>query len=204
VLFAIAIIGYALYWSSSSYKQENDNVAPPVSTFQPIATATPQLPVGLKLETDVNKTAELLNSGKAVYLYSLVNEPHEPEMYEPGNVKYTVTLNQQKIVFLNIGWCAISESVRKDNLSHAYGEVAIDGYVIPDNQLQEYDYEIATGKNPEYPQGLFCSEFGVLVSEWPLGEYSVLEEYGFTQQINDGYHSYDTGTYITEYDVTVH
>jgi energy-coupling factor transporter transmembrane protein EcfT len=76
ILLAIGLLGYAVY-RSSNQKQENPSVAPPISTAQPvaIATSTPQLPVGLKLETDESKTIELLNSGKAENLDNLINDP---------------------------------------------------------------------------------------------------------------------------------
>ncbi len=169
-----------------------------------IATITPRAPVMPKLESDANKTIEFVNSGKAERLYFLVNEPLAPEMYSPGTEKYSVTMDQQKIIFLSIGWCALSQSVLDDNISHLYGEIEINGYVIPNDQLHTYNSQIIKGKYPDASEGLFCSDFGILASDWPLGEYRVLEKIGFTQQINDGYHSYDAGTYTTEYAITVH
>jgi energy-coupling factor transporter transmembrane protein EcfT len=45
ILFAIGIIGYALYWSSNQ-KQQNYNVTPPISTSQPVAiTASTPIPI---------------------------------------------------------------------------------------------------------------------------------------------------------------
>ena len=195
VLVVIGLIG-SLFYLFSNQSQQNSNAAPPISTQQPVAIATssPQLPVGLKLETDESKTIELLNSGKAENLDNLINEPHEPEMYKPGTVNYSVTLNQQKIIFLYFGWCAKSESVLDDNISHFSGDVTIDGYVLPQDQMHGYTHNFAQGTNPDYPEGLFCDEYGILAYNWPLGEYRVLEEFGFNQQINDGYHSYDAGT----------
>jgi zinc-ribbon domain len=205
IIVLVVIIGIGLiFYSYANQSQQNSNAAPPISIQQPVAisTSTPQLPVGLKLETDESKTIELLNSGKAEYLDNLINEPRKRQI-NPGTVNYSVTLNQQKIIFLQIGWCAKSKSVLDDNISHSYGEIAIDGSVILSDQLHQYNWDVPAGKDPNYPQGLVCSEFGILASDWPLGEYRVSEEYGFTQQINDGYNTYDVGTYITQYAITV-
>ena len=51
--------------------------------------------------------------------------------------------------------------------------------------------------------GLLCLDFGVLMSEWPAGEYKLKAVATFDQKINDGIADYQAGDYVFEYNVTV-
>ena len=51
--------------------------------------------------------------------------------------------------------------------------------------------------------GQHCLDFGVLLSEWPAGEYGMRAAVNFDEKINDGFADYDPGDYIYEYKITV-
>ncbi len=51
--------------------------------------------------------------------------------------------------------------------------------------------------------GLVCNDFGVLMSDWPAGEYKLKTVATFNDKINDGMADYAAGDYVVEYNVTV-
>jgi hypothetical protein len=53
------------------------------------------------------------------------------------------------------------------------------------------------------PDGQNCLDFGILLSEWPAGEYLIKAVVNFDEKINDGFSDYDPGDYIYEYKITV-
>ncbi len=53
------------------------------------------------------------------------------------------------------------------------------------------------------PDNLLCLDFGVLISEWPVGEYKLEAVATFDEKVNDGLADYEAGEYKSEYNVTV-
>jgi hypothetical protein len=50
---------------------------------------------------------------------------------------------------------------------------------------------------------LHCADFGVLMSDWPNGEYKLRAVATFKDKINDGMADDAAGDYVFEYNVTV-
>ena len=53
------------------------------------------------------------------------------------------------------------------------------------------------------PDNLLCLDFGVLILEWPAGEYKLEAVSTFDEKINDGLADYEAGDYRFVYNVTV-
>lgn len=53
------------------------------------------------------------------------------------------------------------------------------------------------------PDNLLCIDFGVLILDWPVGEYKLEAVATFDEKINDGLSDYEAGDYIFVYNVTV-
>jgi hypothetical protein len=151
---------------------------------------------------DHTRTLDILRNGEAKYLADLSAEGPQPERYQAGTQKYTVSMTGNEIINLGFRWCAKSSAILQDNMQHISVSVTVDGYEVPSQDLQPIESERKPGTDPQYPEGLVCHAWVVLASEWPPGEHRVLETGAFDAEINDGFQTYGSGKYV--YDYVVH
>ncbi len=149
-----------------------------------------------KMEKNADVVLEVLNGKDWYPLESLAKEHYtEEDFAKPGTVTFTVENPNDKPVFFSYGWCAKDDQILKQNLEH----IEVQLYLNDDKLGTEVVHNISFKLN----DGQSCSEFGVLLSGWPVGEYKLKSVASFDGKLNDGFADYEAGDYILEYNVTV-
>ena len=155
---------------------------------------TTQLDVDM--ETDTERVIEVLNSPDWVALQSVVNEQYTEEDYsKPGTLTFTADVTNEQPVYFSYGWCTVDEATLQQNFEHITVTLTLDGNELADNVVHPLSFGQA--------DGLVCLDFGVLLSNWELGEYELKAVATFDEVINDGLADYDAGDYVFVYNVTV-
>jgi hypothetical protein len=124
-------------------------------------------------------------------------------MYQAGTQQYTVSMAGSEIIDLGYDWCTKTGAILTDNIQHIAVSVTINGYEIPSQDFQTIDWSVQPGQDAQFPEGLVCHSWVVLASQWPAGDYRVVEAATFDSKINDGYDDYGAGAYKYEYQVHV-
>lgn len=160
-------------------------------------TPIPTVPAPV-METNADKLIETLKGQDWVYLQSLAEEQYPPEELDrktPGTLTFTINITDEKPTYFNYGWCTKTEEILKQNFEHI--EVKL---YFNDKELGSDVVHPVTFTRPD---GLFCLDFGVMMSNWPNGKYNLEAVASFKDKINDGIADYEAGDYIFIYNVTV-
>jgi len=149
-----------------------------------------------KMETNVDAVIKILNDNGAVSLESLASETYtEADYSKPGMLTFTSNVTNDKPVYFSYGWCAKDEATLKQNFEHINLSLYYNETKLGTDVVQSLSYSSTDGQA--------CLELGVLMSEWPAGQYHLKAVAVFDQKINDGISDYDPGDYVYKYDVTV-
>jgi len=149
-----------------------------------------------KMETNVDKVLEVLSGEDWVSLQSLAAETYTDEEYaKPGTLTFTAKVNNEKPVYFNYGWCTKDEATLIQNFEHITVQIYFNEGKLGEDVVHPLTYTLTDGQN--------CLDYGVLMSEWPAGEYQMKAVVNFDQKINDGFSDYDPGDYVYEYKITV-
>ena len=108
---------------------------------------------------------------------------------------FTVKVTNEKPVYFSYGWCAKDQATLTQNLAHIKVELYFN-----DGRLGN---DVVHNLSSTLTNGMVCSEFGVLMSDWPAGKYHLKAVATFDSKINDGMADYDPGDYVFVYNVTV-
>ena len=172
---------------------------------QPPDTAQPAEPAGTvaadgsspTMETSPDVLLEKLKAGDFVYLQQLAEEKYtQADFDKPGTLTFTVNdIPGDKPTYFDYGWCTTTEEILNQNFEH----IRV-GLYFNDQQLGR---EVVHPIQFTRPDGFICLDFGVLMSDWPPGEYTLRSEATFDQKINDGAADFEAGDYVHEYHVTV-
>ena len=147
-----------------------------------------------KMETNADAVIKMLNSKGWAPLQSFASETYTEEEYsKPGTLKFTGSVTNDKPVFFSYGWCAKDEATLKQNFEHINVLLYYNGVKLGSDVVHSFSYSSANGQA--------CLESGVLMSDWPAGEYHLKAVAVFDEKINDGISDYAPGDYIYEYDV---
>lgn len=150
-----------------------------------------------RMETNVDAVLEVLRGDNWVPMQALAVERYTEEDYAgPGTLTFTVTVDNDKPVYFSYGWCATDEATLGQNFQHIDVQIFLNGGKLGNNVVHKLSYSA-----PE--TGLVCLDSGVLLTEWPTGEYQLKAVVIFDEKINDGLADYDSGDYIFEYNITV-
>jgi hypothetical protein len=117
------------------------------------------------------------------------------EIARPGTLTFTVNVTDKKPTYFNYGWCAVDEERLRQNFEH----IAVKLYI---NDV-ELGKDVVHNLTFTSPDNLRCLDFGVLILEWPVGEYRLEAVSTFDEKINDGLADYEAGDYVFVYNVTV-
>ena len=148
------------------------------------------------MEKDADKVIEALNANNYVRLEMLAQEQYaEEDFAKPGTLTYNVKLTDDRPVYFSYGWCTTTEEILRQNFEH----IKINLY-INDAEIQSDVIHPLTFTRVD---GLLCLDHGVLMSDWPAGEYKLEAVATFNEKINDGLADYEAGDYAYEYNVTV-
>ena len=157
---------------------------------------TPVASVMPTMEKDANKVIDALTNNKVVRLETLAKEQYtDQDISKPGTLTYTLTITDDTPTYFSYGWCTTTEDILTKNFEHIKVSLYFD-----DKQL---------GKDMVHPlsftrtDGLVCADFGVLMTDWTNGEYTLKAVATFDDKINDGIADYAAGDYIFVYNVTV-
>jgi hypothetical protein len=148
------------------------------------------------MEKNADTLLEVLQGEDWVFLQALAEEQYTEEDFAgPGTLTFTVKITDDKPTYFNYGWCTTTEEILVQNFEH----ITVQFYFNDDELGSDVVHPITFTR----PDGLLCLDFGVLISEWPAGEYRLKAVATFDQKINDGLADYEAGDYIFEYKVLV-
>jgi len=148
------------------------------------------------MEKNADKVIEVLTGQDWHPLQSLAQEQYPEEDFAgPGTLTFTVSVTDDKPTYFNYGWCAVDEETLRQNFEHM--EVRL--YLNDDELGNDVVYNLTFTS----PDNLLCLDFGVLILEWPVGEYKLEAVTTFGERINDGLADYEAGDYVYVYNVTV-
>ena len=149
-----------------------------------------------KMEENADTLIEVLKGEDWVPLQGLTEETYtEEDFAKPGTLTFTAEVTNEKPVYFNYGWCTKDEATLQQNFEHITVDIYFNEGKLGNDVVHPISYTLADGQN--------CLDFGILLSEWPAGEYLMKAVVNFDEKINDGFSDYDPGDYIYEYKITV-
>lgn len=148
------------------------------------------------MEKDGKKVIEALTSNNYVRLEALAKEKYtEEDFAKPGSRTFTVVITDSKPAYYSYSWCAVDDTTLKNNLQHMDVSLYFNGDKLGSGVVHTLSYTLASS--------LHCADFGVLITDWPNGEYTLKAVVTFNDKINDGMSDYAAGDYVFDYNVTV-
>jgi hypothetical protein len=148
------------------------------------------------METDGNAVIQVLSGQDWHYLQALAKERYTPEeLNKPGTLTFTVSITDDLPTYFVYGWCAVDDQTLQQNFEHITVKMYFNGDELGEDVVQNLVYTS--------PDNLRCQDFGVLMSEWTDGNYTLKAVATFDEKLNDGMADYEPGDYISEYTVTV-
>ena len=158
-------------------------------------TPVPTVPAPV-METNADTLIETLKGQDWVYLQSLAKEQYtEEDFAKPGTLMFTINITDDKSTYFNYGWCTTTEEILQQNFEHISVKLYFNDKELGSDVIHPVQYTS--------PDGLVCVDFGVMMSEWPDGKYTLEAVSTFNEKINDGLADYEAGDYIFVYNVTV-
>ena len=158
-------------------------------------TPIPKAPLPT-MEKNADKVIEVLQGENWDRLDSLAQEQYtEEDFARPGTLTFTVNIIDDKPTYFNYGWCTLDEETLRQNFEHIDVSLYFNDDELGNDVVHNLSYTSANS--------LLCLDFGVLISEWPTGEYKLEAVATFNEKINDGLADYEAGDYIFVYNVTV-
>ena len=160
-------------------------------------TPVPTVPAPV-METNSETLIQTLQGQDWVYLQSLATEEYTSEELDrktPGTLTFTINITDDKPTYFNYGWCTTTQEVLEQNFEH----ITVKLYFNEEQLGNDVVHPVSFTR----PDGLVCVDFGVMMSEWPNGTYTLEAVSTFNEKINDGIADYEAGDYIFIYNVTV-
>jgi hypothetical protein len=148
------------------------------------------------MEENTERVIEVLRGEDWHPLQSLAEEEYTEEDYaKPGTLTYTVEVTDDLPAYFSYGWCAVDEATLVQNFEHMAIQISINGEPVPEEVIHNLSFTSSSN--------LMCVDFGVLITEWPAGEYRLEAVATFEEPINDGLADFEAGDYIFVYNVAV-
>jgi hypothetical protein len=149
-----------------------------------------------KMEENTDTVLEVLRAGDWISLQELAAEQYtEEEFAKPGTLTFTAKITNDKPVYFNYGWCTVDEATLRQNFEHITVQMYFNGAKLGEEVVHPLAYTTTEGQ--------YCLDFGMLLSDWPAGEYQMTASVNFDEKINDGWSDYEAGDYVYEYNITV-
>ena len=148
------------------------------------------------IEKNADNVIKVLTSNNYVRLEALAKEQYtEQDLAKPGTLTFTVNIADDKPTYFSYGWCAVDDATLQNNFQHIEVSLYFNGNKLGKDVVHSLAFTLANN--------LHCADFGVLMSDWPSGEYHLKAVATFNDKINDGMADYAAGDYVFEYNVTV-
>ena len=160
-------------------------------------TPVPTVPAPV-METNSETLIETLQGQDWVYLQSLAQEEYTSEQLDrktPGTLTFTIKITDDTPTYFNYGWCTTTEEILQQNFEHIQVKLYFNDEQLGNDVVHPVSFT--------RPDGLVCVDFGVMLSDWPNGTYTLEAVSTFNETINDGIADYEAGDYIFIYNVTV-
>ena len=160
-------------------------------------TPVPTVPAPV-METNSETLIETLQGQDWVYLQSLAQEEYTSEELDrktPGTLTFTIRVTDDTPTYFNYGWCTTTKEILQQNFEHIQVKLYFNEEQLGNDVVHPVQFT--------RPDGLVCVDFGVMMSEWPNGTYTLEAVSTFQETINDGIADYAAGDYIFVYNVTV-
>lgn len=148
------------------------------------------------MEKNADNVIKVLTSNNYVRLEALAKEQYtEQDFAKPGTLTFTVNITDDQPTYFSYGWCAVDDATLQNNFQHIDVSLYFNDAKIGTDVVHTLSFTSANN--------LHCADFGVLLSDWPNGEYKLKAVATFNDKINDGMADYAAGDYVFEYNVTV-
>lgn len=101
-------------------------------------------------------------------------------------------------------WCSKTSSILEENLRKIHLSFKINGEEVPYSSIYGYSYDDKIQLEDGELSDAICSMGYVVVSNWPEGHHLLTIEVNFSDEVDDGWEKYPSGTRFNEYyNVTV-
>ncbi|MEX2161049.1 MAG: S41 family peptidase [Anaerolineales bacterium] len=137
-----------------------------------------------------------LNS-RTPFMEDLVREEYsEDERSSPNTLTYSVVMSESTAAIAGYYWCTSTQDILDENWAKIEVSVELDGQAISVDDMDFESLESAQGP---------CNLLTVLLSDWPVGEHTLVVTAVFTAALNDGIaeEDYPAGTYRSEFTIYV-
>jgi len=146
----------------------------------PTATPTPDVPALTVRRPKNQAEAETV---KNLWGDLKLADPREPETNT-----YSVRIPAQQTYAFASGWCAKTQSLLRQNLSHRTGSILVNGAAVAQEQIFHYEKKIDATH--------FCAFDVIVITGWQSGESYIIQSYiDQDAEINDGTGNYAAGVY---------
>jgi hypothetical protein len=148
------------------------------------------------MEKNADNVIKVLTSNNYVRLEALAKEQYTEQDYaKPGTITYTVNITDDQPTYFSYGWCAVDDATLQNNFQHIEVTLYLNDAKLGMDVVHSLSFTSANN--------LHCADFGVLMTDWPNGQYKLKAVATFKDKINDGMADYAAGDYVFEYHVTV-
>ncbi len=148
------------------------------------------------MEKSIDKVIQVLQGQNYIRLEALAKEQYTQEDYsKPGTLTFTVKITDKVPTYFSFNWCAADEPTLQQNVQHLKVRLYFNGAELGTDVVHTLSFTSSTN--------LPCANFGVLMSDWPAGQYKLKSVATFDQSINDGFSDFAAGDYIHDFTVDV-
>ncbi len=128
------------------------------------------------------------------WLQELAEEEYEETSQAGETYTYTISLAESQDLLWVYGWCTTTKELLMENWEHITVDSTVNGYEVPPSKFAVTE---------DSSDGLECRLYYALVTDWPEGIHTLLNEVTFDTELYDGTDTFPAGTHYYEYVVTV-
>ncbi len=149
------------------------------------------------MEKSADKVLQTLQANNYVRLEALAKEQYtQQDFAKPGTLTFTVKItDNSKPVYFSYDWCAVDQETLQQDFQHIRVGLFFNGSELGADVVHSFSF---TSQN-----NMACGDFGVLITNWPVGHYELKAVTILDQTINDGVSTFQTGNYVQDYTVDV-
>ena len=148
------------------------------------------------MEKNADNVIKVLTSNNYVRLEALAKEQYTEQDYaKPATLTYTIKITDDQPTYFSYGWCAVDDATLQNNFQHIEVSLYLNDAKLGTDVVHSLSFTSANN--------LHCADFGVLMTDWPNGQYKLKAVATFKDKINDGMADYAAGDYVFDYNVTV-